>query len=164
MSERRYDTEVLILNMKREQRSGVLMIVAGVVILGALTGYFVYMSGPAVPNVPTGVAAEPLPKTVVAAPIPTVSSTATAAADEAATLATLEIDLPRPGTVWFDAQALGKELRQHSEHVAAGKHVLKAKMGKMTVQQPVEVQAGKRYRVSIDVKRRKVVFEPLASP
>jgi hypothetical protein len=172
---RKYDTEALVGQLKAERRTGILLTLVGVGILAGLaTLYFTGVGQEEIPAVPGegetatdvgepdkkpdegGAAAEEK----VAGVDPKAGEPAAGDKPAAPTEAA-----PQPGSVninagkkpvlmWIDDQKLGKVTKKKIL-VPAGKHVLKTKVGKKTISQDIEVEAGAEISVSYDAKKKK---------
>ena len=170
MARRRYDTEALVGDLKRERRHAVLLSFLGLSIIVFLVVYFARLRGPDVPEVPQPVTVNPGAPggaSSPATPAPAGTSTSAPASGEpseknARDEATLEIRLAKPGSLWLDGQLIGKKVQDHSAKLAPGKHKVQAKLGRKPSQLTFEIEAGKRYRLELDARKKKPAVEVIA--
>lgn len=88
------------------------------------------------------------------APAPDAAQTGAAAAADKASVE-ITVQQRQKVVLWLDGNKVGK-VNKHSAELPAGAHTIKAKLGRRTVEQAVEMEAGQRYQIKIDVKRRKI--------
>ncbi|MBI3180496.1 MAG: hypothetical protein HYZ27_12600, partial [Deltaproteobacteria bacterium] len=170
MKRKRYDTVELVTELRRERRAAVLLSLAGLVILGLLVGvYFTSMNEehvPAVPPVETepvqpsvGLAAEDVKPIVPATAAPAeerpvgVQPVAEKAPAEVKP-ATVRLVLTKKSPVLVDGKPVGS-IEEQSLELSPGKHEIRVKLGKKTVVQPLNVQAGVAYELKVDTKKKK---------
>ncbi len=162
MRHRRYDTESLVGDIKREKRNAILLSLLGLSILVFLIVYFTRLRGPAVPEVPKGssaaaVAPQPSPAPeAAAAPTPAPAAAKPAVPADAVVV----ISLPKPGSVFVDGELVAKKVKVHETKLAPGRHRLSTKAKGAQVQ--LEAVAGKRYKVDLDPRKKKGAVEELA--
>jgi hypothetical protein len=175
MPRRRYNTEALVGEMKREKRNAILLSLIGFGLFAFLVVYFLRLRGPAVPQVPTATN-EPMATAAAGAagtPGATGASGQTTAGTGSGTAsgggsgsagsvkpasaqdALVEISLPKPGPVLVDGEVVAKKAKDYEAKLAPGKHKVGTKIGRKTVTINVETVAGKHYRVDLDPKKKK---------
>jgi hypothetical protein len=171
----RYDTQALVVELKRERRNAIVLGTIGVAIaltLGVL--YFSLAGDDEGPSTPAGHAATlaregPKPPTVGAgvAPGPTSpDATSPSAAPPAITSpgstapatsgrsATIKALLTKKTTLWIDGKPTvhGNDV---AIELAAGPHEIKLKLGKKTAAQKIDVKAEDEYELRFDPKNEK---------
>ena len=80
--------------------------------------------------------------------------------EEATGPATVNISMNRKGVVWVDGKKIGK-LRKKTMELEAGEHTIKAKFGRKTVQQKIDVEAGASYNFAVDGRRRRATLKKI---
>jgi hypothetical protein len=159
MKRRRYDTNALVGDMRRERRNAVLLSLFGIGILVFLVVYFVKVQRSSVPEVPrpsdpvamTSPRPAPPPPTPVVAPPPPPKPAPPAPID-----AQVVVSLSKAGPIYLDGELVAKKARDFELRVSPGKHKVSTKSGKKTTALDLEAVAGKKYRVDFEAKKKKV--------
>ncbi len=159
MTRRRYDTEALVKEIRRERRNAVLLASAGVAILGFLVFYFVTrVGGEGLPVVPAQATVVPAP----AVPVDTAKAARPAPkaepAPEPPKAVMLTVELGRPSPLWIDGNLVSSK-KTHKAELAPGKHTVKTKVGKKHLEEVFELLPGRHYVVALDTKGKKLVAE-----
>lgn len=171
---RRYDTEALVGQLKAERRTGILLSLGGVAILaGLLVLYLTGVGGEELPKVPDSAqAANAAPD--AGKPSPTLEEPAAGAEPtpseqtpetrpepepepepEPQGPGRLKVQLSRKGVVWLGRKKLGKFKRKDLE-IPAGKHMVKAKVGRRTLKKEIDVGSGGTVSLFFDHRKKKV--------
>lgn len=174
---RRYDTEALVGQMRVERRTAVILSLAGVFILGfLLTLYITGIGGDdEVPEIPPTASAATTPEDTGAesatdaaigagdsagadvatgTPVETGAEAETASrAAPAAAPAKVNINLSKKGMLWVNGEKVGK-VKGTDIALPPGSHVIKAKLGKNTVEAAIEVTGGESLTVSFHHKKK----------
>ncbi len=167
---RKYDTEALVGQMRAERRTALILSLAGVFILGFLLTLYVTGIGgeEEVPEVP-----ETSSSGAGGAAGASDGETASAGADGAGggsgdvadavepepepevdtTPGKVTVSLSKKGVLWVDGEKVGKVKGKELE-LSPGTHVLKAKVGKKTVEAELEVASGGSYKVAFHHKKK----------
>jgi len=140
----RYDTTAFVNELIKTRRKGILLVMVGLVIVGALVAGYLLMYG--TPDVPLPqralVAAHPQAQVPISPPAPTT--------------ATLNMTLAKKGLVWVDNEAVGPvPISTHEADLTPGKHTLKVKMGAKILSVMLTVKEGETYTVTFDPKKAK---------
>ena len=159
MKRRRYDTNALVGDMRRERRNAILLTLLGVSILVFLIVYFVKIHRSSVPEVPKPsdpvAAAPPRP-----APAPPPAVTPPPPPPKPAPAeAEVAVVLPKAGPIYLDGELVSKKAKDLDLKVPPGKHKVSTKAGKKTSVLEVDAAAGKKYRVDFDPKKKKGAVE-----
>ncbi len=149
---RRYDTDSLVGDLKREQRHALLLSLLGLSILVFLIVYFAKLRGPSVPEVPKGASVAAVAQ---AAPAPAPAVQPAPKPPPPPADAVVVISLPKPGPIFVDGDLVAKKAKTHEVKLAPGKHKVSTKAGAKTAQLQVEAAAGKRYKVELDPRKKK---------
>ncbi len=153
---RRYDTESLVGDLKREKRHAILLSLIGLSILVFLIVYFVKLRGPSVPEVPKGASvAAVTPNAAQAAPAPAAQPPPAPKAPPPPADAVVVISLPKPGAIFVDGDLVAKKAKTHEMKLAPGKHKVSTKAGAKTAQLQIDAAAGKHYKVELDPRKKK---------
>ncbi len=169
MTRRRYDTEALVGEIKRERRNAIVLGGAGAVLFACLVLFYLQLRDDKVPEVPPG--PKPAVKTEAAskdAKPPADQAEAAKAPQAKAEAAaepaekkpepkpdpTIAVSLPRALPVWIDGKLVGK-LKSHKVTLAPGKHVVRTKVGRRSIEEKLDTEAGKHYQVSFDIRKRR---------
>lgn len=177
MVRRRYDTEALVGQLKKERRTSMALTVAGVTVVFILVAlYFVVGSGgskkadTSATHTAAAATAKKTPPKATSAPAAAKPAAAPAAAKAAAAKpappakkapprpATLHISINRRAFVWLDGKKIGR-FRHRSVHLPAGKHVVLTRLGRHRVQQRIKVSGGEKLSLRIDVRHRRAVLK-----
>lgn len=149
----RYDTVALISRMRSERRIGPLLALLGITIVGYGAYYFWY-EGHELPWVAKEAAPVVAPVTPVVEKKP---EPPPPKVEEPEQPAAIVIQLVRAGPLWLNEKLIGPKVKLHEVSLPAGAHVLRTKLGKKMVTESVAVEAGKKYRVSLDAKTKRWV-------
>ncbi len=161
MSRRRFETQALVGELKRERRSFMWLALAATAVLGFLGLYVTLgMGTTAVPTVPLEAQA-PAPAPVAAprpvAPPPVVASAAPAA--PASNEAVLNIELPTPASLWINGKLIGDKVKTHTQKLPPGTQHFRTKVGRKDVRHSFDAEAGKTYKAALDAKKKKWQLE-----
>lgn len=182
MRRRRYDTDALVREIRRERRNAILLSIAGATILGSLAGlYFLSVGGNGVPMVPKDIGAAPTDIQTTSKPgtplvkdakaetpltadpkaaSPEVPKPPPEAQDQAKKPpaepqnALVEVTLTRKARLWVNGKAVGR-VRKHRATLKPGQNTLKAKFGRRTVMRRLNLKPGAEVAVRFDAKRKK---------
>jgi len=155
MAKRRYDTDFLVGRMKKERRSGIMMTLGGIVVLGALIGAYTLTSGDEPPA-----KAKPAAKAKKEAPpkaeAPPVEKPAEPPKEEKPPPkpSSLDIKLNKKAAVWLDGEMIGK-FKKQSVELTPGEHTVYVKVGKKKVEQVINTPGDESYSLVFDVKKKK---------
>jgi len=170
---RKYDTEALVGQMRSERRTALILSLAGVFILGFLLTLYV-----------TGIGSEDeVPEVPEVSEVSSSGAGGAAGAGEAAAAGTdgagggggdvpegddvadggvveeasapgkVTISLSKKGVLWVDGEKVGK-VKGKTLELSPGAHLLKAKVGKKTVEAELEVASGVSYTVAFHHKKK----------
>ncbi len=157
MRHRRYDTESLVGDLRRERRHALLLSLLGLAVLVFLVVYFAKLRGPSVPEVPQGsavAAVAPAPPAPRPAAAPSASPAPPPKPPPVAD-AVVVITLPKPGPIFIDGDLVAKKAKTHEAKLAPGKHKVSTKAGAKSVHLQVDAVAGKHYKVELDPRKKK---------
>jgi hypothetical protein len=163
---KKYDTEALVGQLKSERRTGMLMTFAGVAILVGLgVLYFTGVDSEEIAEVPkdaeAAAPAAPKPEEKVAGVgAPEAPKETPKPPEEPPKPGILNLNLPKkPIAVWVDDEKLPAKPPKKKLELAPGKHTIKTKFGKKTVQEEIEVAAGGTYTLTVDPKKKKLTLK-----
>lgn len=166
MARRKYDTEALVGQIRRERQVSIALSLAGVVILLFLFGLYFTMGDEDVPTVPVehpALAGEDGSPSI--APAKVVAGSGSAATDDApgdAAPATLIITLNRKAPVWVDGKRIGK-FRKRTLALPPGSYSIRTRVGRRKLSQEVTVEGGEELNLFFDVRRKKATLTPVAA-
>jgi hypothetical protein len=138
---RRYDTFSFVNEAIRKQRRAVISLIVGIPVLaGLIAAYFSICGAPKIATLPERAAKSKHQIETVNPPAPTT--------------ATVTLELTDKGQAWIDNNELG-QVTTHEEELSVGQHTLRVKIGGRTLTTGLIVQAGERYTVRFDPKKRR---------
>jgi hypothetical protein len=160
MARRRYDTAGLVSDLRRERRQAMVLTVVGLVILVALVYAFVKLRTPSVPDIPKpgdpgAAVTAPTPRPPPPPPAPAPTPAPEPEKPKAPEPAHLTIKLAKAGPISVDGVVVVKKGREHEATLTPGPHKVSTRVGRKIVEVPFEAQAGKRYKLELDVKKKK---------
>lgn len=168
VKKRRYDTEALVGQLRAERRTGILLSVAAVAVLGLLV--LLYLAGtgsdediPVVPESETAQANSEAPSKAPdkapppSAPVaePTSEPGTETGAESPGEGADVVVTLTKKSAVWLGKKKLGK-IKKKQVQVPVGTHQVRVKLGKRTLEHTLEVKGGEKLTLMIDHKKRTI--------